>query len=332
MRSSLIVNPESSVKPVFFIHGIAKRSGTNFLHQALLLHPEIVDAARIFKEDWFMAESDFLEKFVNSVWKHWKNPRWQVPEEVKKELFRCLGDGLHKFLKKSTEASEKNTFAITKTPAIQNLSRFKILFPENKQVILVRDPRDISASALHTWKKPIQISLREWDNAVCALAAYELDNSEHLLVRYEDLMEAPERTLNEILNYLSVDKAQFPWSQFEQMGVFGSSGSGWGYRAKASTFNPVGRWRDLPTAEKSFLNECRPTWQYLGYDQLNCSLPDMSKRQKLAMLEGITLGQDARQSSPTRSEPDSAKSRLKWLCFALLGEEKAKHLARKIQT
>ena len=58
-----------------FIHGLLPRSGTNFLCDLLLLHPDCAPAIEPVHEDLFLEHSDHLVAFARSVRAAW-DPRW----------------------------------------------------------------------------------------------------------------------------------------------------------------------------------------------------------------------------------------------------------------
>lgn len=99
-----------------------------------------------------------------------------------------------------------------------------------KCVLIVRDPRDVLASANYPrgekhfgGKKPTLFILRSWRKSV--EYAYLLkDNENFHCLRYEDLVENPHRELDLITDFLAVSK--FPENHFEG-GIFDRSGEVW---------------------------------------------------------------------------------------------------------
>ena len=119
-----------------FIHGILPRSGTNFLSDLLLLHPDCAAAIDPVREDLFLDRSDALQEFVDSVIGAW-DPRWgEVTDEIRSRLYSAIGEGLAAFLR-----ADPHRRLVSKSPSFRHLGRFFTLFPHAKLLILVRDGR-----------------------------------------------------------------------------------------------------------------------------------------------------------------------------------------------
>ena len=81
-----------------FIHGILPRSGTNFLWDLLLLHPDCARAREPVNEDLFLDHSDHLVAFVEAVRALW-DPRWGTfGPDLPERLLRRHRRGLVSFL------------------------------------------------------------------------------------------------------------------------------------------------------------------------------------------------------------------------------------------
>src|SRR6266853_4552738 len=113
--------------PPIFIMGIAPRSGTNFLHDLLLLHPDCDPDGRLLEEDHLIAHAHWLFRYINSVARLWK-PRWGQEELRLEEQLLCehLGNGLISFLSVQLESRRvhsrrhtggKGRRLVTKTPS-----------------------------------------------------------------------------------------------------------------------------------------------------------------------------------------------------------------------
>jgi hypothetical protein len=64
----------STANPIF-IHGILPRSGTNYLWDLLLLHPDASPPVVPVREDLFLNHSDHLIAFTSAVQSSW-DPAW----------------------------------------------------------------------------------------------------------------------------------------------------------------------------------------------------------------------------------------------------------------
>ena len=130
-----------SADPIF-IHGVLPRSGTNFLWDLLLLHPDCARAQEPVKEDLFLDRSDHLVRFVDAVRARW-DPRWGTfAAELPDRLYRSIGDGLVSFL-----WTDRQRRLVTKSPSVVHLELFFAFFPCARLLILVRDGRSVVQSA-----------------------------------------------------------------------------------------------------------------------------------------------------------------------------------------
>src|ERR671924_299705 len=81
-----------------FIHGIMPRSGTNFLCDLVLLHPDCARALNPVREDLFLDHSDHLVAFANRVRASW-DPCWgDFEADLTDRLCAGIGEGLVAFL------------------------------------------------------------------------------------------------------------------------------------------------------------------------------------------------------------------------------------------
>ena len=131
--------------PPIFILGIQPRSGTYFLSNLLILHPDCGPPDPVW-EDFLVAHSDLLAQYSDSVSGHW-DEKWGVDQEVQADLDAALGRGLSRFLSERGKGSR----LITKTPRADNLDLFFRFFPDAHLLILVRDGRAITESAYRSF-------------------------------------------------------------------------------------------------------------------------------------------------------------------------------------
>jgi protein-tyrosine sulfotransferase len=85
---------------------------------------------------------------------------------------------------------------------------FATLFPNSKFVFMIRDPRDVLASVKTSFPDRSIISvIAEWQEVLLAkfLAQQNMGISRVYELRYEDLVEAPERELRRVCGFLDID-------------------------------------------------------------------------------------------------------------------------------
>jgi len=238
-----------------FIHGVLPRSGTNFLWDLLLLHPECARAREPVNEDLFLDCSDHLVGFVEAVRAAW-DPAWGAfAADLPGRLYRGIGDGLVSFL-----WTDRQRRLVTKSPSVVHLDRFFSFFPDARLLILVRDGRSVVQSAMDTFGWDFDRACRAWSEAVNTLDRFQRVESARTdrwrVVRYEDLVDDPERQLRGIFAFLGLDSAQYDFERARSLPVRGSSAFGrdhgkvhWKGVAKDASFAPKERWRSWHAAQ-----------------------------------------------------------------------------------
>ena len=275
------------MKKSIFINGILRRSGTNFLNQLLLLHPEVKQPSIKIRENWFLEYTSQLEYYTNSLDSHWKNKKWKGYSYNLNNFKKEFGDCLLNFLKNHEDFSSQQL--LTKTPSFSNLDKFDAYFPDSKLILVIRNPFDVAASTYKTWHTPIKRILLQWQQSV--LEAYRLEQkAQAFIVRYEDLITDSELQVENCLSYLNLDNTTYPWEEVNKLPVFGSSdqGSSWKVTQKNSDFKSVNKWEGLT---KELMNELEKNNNeainaYFGYDNYLITkelkpLPDYENRLKI---------------------------------------------------
>ena len=234
-----------------FILGILPRSGTNFLSDLLLLHPDCAPGLDPVREDLFLDRSDSLAKFVDDLEAAW-DPRWgSVTGVVRSRLCASLGEGLVAFLR-----VDRRRRLVTKSPSVHHLERFFTFFPDASLLVLVRDGRAVTQSAMLTFGWTFERAAHAW-----AEAAEEIDrfrrthaasSARWRLVRYEDLVEDLDVTLLDVFRSVGLDPGVYDMEAAQRLPVRGSSfhhGSDrtdvhWDPVPRTEGFAPTERWCD----------------------------------------------------------------------------------------
>ncbi|HEX6207478.1 MAG TPA: sulfotransferase [Actinomycetota bacterium] len=233
-----------------FIQGILPRSGTNFLWDLLLLHPDCAAAVEPVREDLFLDHSDHLISFIEAIQDAW-DPRWGAPgPELTRRFHASIGEGLISFL-----WSDPDRRLLTKSPSVRHLRRFFAFFPTARLLILVRDGRAVTQSCMDTFGWGFERAARAWAEGADEIERFGRTNAERSdrwrLVRYEDLVDDLETELPGILDFVGLDPGAYDMEAARNLPVRGSShffGPGhssvhWEPVRKEASFAPNERWR-----------------------------------------------------------------------------------------
>jgi protein-tyrosine sulfotransferase len=257
-----------------FIHGVLQRSGTNFLFDLLLAHPDLAGARDPIYEDGFLEHSDDLFRYVDTVRSAW-NPEWgEFPEDVDQQLLASIGDGLLSFLTK-----EPKKRLLVKNPRPDNLGRFFSLFPRGRLVLLLRDGRSVVHSAIKKFNVDLELAAQLWARGADEIAEFR-DTSEgrsrSVLVRYEDLFSDLRPHLGRIFDFCDLDESSYDFERAANLPVRGSSeftGSEhdylhWEPVERDDTFDPLRRWESWsPEMHEEFWAIAGAQMERLGYSQ-----------------------------------------------------------------
>lgn len=275
-QQPMFINRKLVSPPIpIFILGIMPRSGTNFLHDLLVLHPHCQPS--LAGEDFLTTHSDLLIKYIKSVSKEWK-PHWKIKKYIDQpELLalQYLGQGLVSFLnvRVGPDATIENGTIlgqspvkrlVSKTPSVKNLSNFFALFPEVHLIILVRNGRSVIESGIHSFGWNFEVMTHAWANAAKTILEFErqVSNSDYhyLIVRYEDVYQETEKELRKIFSFLGLDPNCYDFEKAANLPIKGSSELHkqgkvhWNPVERSPDFNPLSRWSDWSQAQHRRFN------------------------------------------------------------------------------
>lgn len=146
-----------------------------------------------------------------------------------------------------------------------------------KAIIIIRDPRDVLASANYPKgkkylgnKKPTLFLLRSWRKSV-EFSFYLKDNKNFHFLRYEDLVNNPYKELNKITNFLNL--SEFTEGQFNN-GIYDQKGNLWSANTSfdnKDTFiskKSIGVYKNILSEEEITYTEivCKHEMNWLGYN------------------------------------------------------------------
>jgi protein-tyrosine sulfotransferase len=317
------------VRDPIFVLGIMPRSGTNYLHDLLCLHPDCAAAREPIHEDLFLQHADHLLAFVSAVRGAW-DPAWgEFDDAVPGQLQAALGDGLISFL---WEDGDRRL--VTKSPSVRNLRFFFTLFPRARLLILVRDGRSAVQSSMATFGWDFDTAAHLWAEGAEEVRRFDRANRglglPYRVVRYEDLVDDLEPALLEILAFLDLDPNCFDFASARHLPVRGSSaffGPGrtmvnWDPVARSAAFAPKERWRDWdPALLQRFEWIAGDQLRYFGYkgsaDPPGTVLWPMRQRLldwrwrggRFATRAGYWLQRRMQATGRSRAQPASARTR-----------------------
>lgn len=288
-----------------FIHGIMPRSGTNFLCDLLLLHPDCARARAPIREDLFLDASDHLIAFAEAARAAW-DPDWgEVGPDIVAQLHAGLGSGLVSFL-----WADRGRRLLTKSPSVRHLDRFFLFYPRSRLLILVRDGRSVVQSAVSTFGWDFDRACREWAAGADTIRRFQdaeaARASKWRLIRYEDLVDQTEAELRRMLEFLDLDPARYGFEAARTLPVLGSCAFGrdsgpvhWNPVEKDPSFAPTARWRCWTDAQMA-------RFDWLAGDQLRALGYDAENRTRTAPQSIAHVVRDCRWRSVRA---------LRWIAF-----------------
>jgi hypothetical protein len=204
------------VKPFLFVVG-CERSGTTLLRAMLDSHHDLAVPPESYFLIPLMQEPFSPEWFLSLLADHRRFARWELPlDDVADSLSKEQpGDlaGAVRVLFKTFAASYGKTRWGDKTPGyVRHIRSVAQLLPEAHFVHIIRDGRDVALSwldvpfgpetitdAASRWRKDVRVGRR---------AGRRHADDRYLEVRYENLVERPERVLRRICEF-----AELPFDQ-----------------------------------------------------------------------------------------------------------------------
>ena len=273
--ATLVKRARGPVSRPIFLFGVMPRSGTNFLHDVLALHPEVMaDPGRLYEFPLLHAAShamDFADDFLSFYPRNGEvvgrlDPLAMLAGAWQREL--------------QAEAGSRRM--LLKCPHVQNLTLAPALFPESAIILCLRDGRDVISSWLKSFsgrgllRKTFTQLADEWRLSAEAILEYRPDgpraHPDVTVIRYEDIQSGSHEALQRLLEAASLDPERFDRAAFDRLPVRGSSRpqtSGtvhWGSEERLETFRPVGRWKEWPKRrQRAFDRIAGATLEKAGY-------------------------------------------------------------------
>jgi hypothetical protein len=206
--------------PFPFVVGCG-RSGTTLLRAMLDAHPDIAVPFESYFPVWFARQRDRYEtrngfditRFADDLIAHGSFQRWTLAEPDVRAALRVArptnySDAVRTAFKLYAEGRGKSRYA-DKTPVfVVHIPLLAKLFPEAVFIHLIRDGRDVvlSRSEVAWGSKRIDFEALVWQTQIEKGRAdgLPLGPTRYLEVRYEDLLDDPERIARTVCEFIRV--------------------------------------------------------------------------------------------------------------------------------
>ncbi len=258
--------PRAGRRSPFFILG-SGRCGSTYLYNLLAAHPRIAltNEGKVLDFLWFCSEFAALPS------QHERTFALHVETKLRGLIQPDYLDTFAKVFTRHARGIVEDFYATQfadkdywrwgdKLPDPRAALAAQELWPDVAYVVLVRDPRDVLCSFRRfadSGAKVVQERLPGWGKRAAAEFCVEFRSlygyglplvPNSLLVRYEDLVRAPQQELGRVLTHLGLDPATSPLDDTAQTALFERHGT------STSAAASIGRWRnDLPPEEATFV-------------------------------------------------------------------------------
>jgi hypothetical protein len=285
-REPLMTAYEPQLQPLLIT--TVGRSGSNWLLALLSSHPKIV-AYRPFQTEaraagyWMGVLRTLAEPrsymqmiFVEASEERWwtgdhratvplrvaepELPRWLGSGNVESVASMCQAriDAFYRHVARIERRSERTHFAEKAFPGYTG-RMIRELYPQGREIVLVRDPRDVVCSVLaYNAKQGRSMWLRgpsderEWLGNLAGQVTKLIESAREgaQLVRYEDLISEPDGTLTALLDSLGFDASAATVSQVLEDATTVMPHAQAQHQTSGSIERSIGRWRQDLTGER----------------------------------------------------------------------------------
>lgn len=327
---------QSKMTEIIFIHGILQRSGTNLLNQILLLNPTSIEPVLKIRENWFLHYSDSLYAYADRLFQIWSDPQWGGGNYSKADFYSTIGEALITYISKELPDLSGKAL-LSKTPSVQHLTRNFQMFPSSKVLIIIRDPRDVAASAFKSWGRPVKQSIYNWNVAAKSIVEFERHTppDRYFLLRYEDLISNRAEWVRKCIKFLGFVEEAYPWHALDHLPIFGSSeeGKNWQVKSTSPSFRSIGRWKKLSSQQIHYLSNMESSFlDYFGYtnkEELN-PLPTYEDRLQKGVLLANSISSSTLFKNNFLGRVSKIGAGLGLIAEAIFGDVTTNYLRSKI--
>lgn len=203
----IFYNDDPVLDRFIFICGL-HRSGTTLLERMLAVKYEVSYLRASVPE----SEGQHMQSVYSAAF-HFGGPgRFAFSKEMRDELDALLNDPADCRAQIIAEWSHfvvgnSKTLLEKSPPNITKISWLRQTFPGCRFVIVIRNPRAVSAATQKWAKTPLIELMRHWNAAYTqALDNYKAEDC--VLVQYEELCRAPEEEISRVADFLNLTKRE----------------------------------------------------------------------------------------------------------------------------
>jgi len=266
---------------IIYLVSPMQRSGTNYLHYLLNLHPSISSLSDhdFPPEDFLLTHSDLLNSYVsktNNLWEYWIKDKKKLHQQST-FLLKAIGNGIERSIQ-----LPNNQYTLLKTPDALGIDNFFKLFPNSKLIILTRDGRDTIHSYMQSWGGfgNFKALAQRWNDRAQKILNF-LDQCQNFgyidqcyTMDYQDINSNTEDSIIKIFDFLEIDPALYDWQKMKSSPVLGSSELrgkkdkvNWQPIEKPKNFNEEAKWRSWSSKQKCiFKKYAGQSLIQLGYE------------------------------------------------------------------
>jgi hypothetical protein len=224
-------------------------------------HPD-----RLTTDRHFVGSNPFSHEKYEKAFKNPDSFERFFTSTVSTQLAECFRNLVFRFYNSLAEDQGKNapTFFAEKIDTLDTTrSMARTLFPDIKEIVLVRDLRDTYCSFRSFWSVKPEDAIRSIKSS--SLRMVKIDSSKDanvMVVKYEDLIREEQRVLSGVSEFLKLATPMSP--QGAELSMFKSHGT------STSPSESIGRWqRELATEEIELCNREFKNYQAtFGYDKV----------------------------------------------------------------
>jgi len=246
--------------PAIIIHGVMPRSGTVYTGELLRLHPEIDAYPNDIWETPFLELTGDLIEVQNHFFQAYQQNKNKIGNN---DFLPLFGASLIAYLYSYIPDDKR---LLLKIPDVQYLNYFRIVFPYENILLLLRDGRDVVNSTVRTWpERKFSEVCRLWDQSARMIMNFKNDCAEMinkcLIVKYEDVVREPERFVRDVCDHYKLDEERYPYNKIQDIALRGSSAIKnkgnvtWDAMEKPKNFSARGHWKDWSMKQKNMFKK-----------------------------------------------------------------------------